>query len=180
MSTSERVTPDLDTLIGLFYAEREPLGEFHEVSASQMPAVFRSLLAHEHHMTVTVEAHHGSPVDVQVLNRMVDDEHYAREILLTRQNDGRVVQYGIMRIRLDLLPSQARKEVVLEGTPLGRVLIKHNILRSVHLFSLYKIVAGHVLRQHLTDGQPGHVYGRTALINCNGEPAVELIEIVCE
>lgn len=180
MSTSERVTPDLDTLIGLFYEGRPQVGDFREVSPESMPATFRKLLAHEHHMTVTVEAHHGSAVDVGVLNRLIDENHYAREILLTRQSDGRVVQYGVMRIRLDLLPAQARAEVVSEGTPLGRVLINHDILRSVHLFSLFKVAPGEVLKKWLTAGKNTPVYGRTALIYCNGEPAVELLEIVNE
>ncbi len=178
MSTSERVTPDLDTLVGLFYPDRLPLGAFREVTADDMPTPYRELLAHEHHMTVTVEAHHGSPVDVRVLNRRVDEDRYAREILLTRQSDGRVVQYGIMRIRLDLLPTDARAEVVSESTPLGRVLIAHDVLRSVHLFSLFRITPGQVLRRWLTNGGDAAVYGRTALINCNGEPAIELLEIV--
>lgn len=178
VSTWERITPDLDTLISLFYEDRQQVGAFREVEAAQMAEPFRKLLAHEHHMTVTVESHHGSPVDVKVLRRDASDSHYAREILLTRQSDGRVVQYGIMRIRLDLLPLAARQEVVSEGTPLGRVLIQHNILRSVHLFSLFEITPGAVLQQWLTAGSVDTVYGRTALIYCNGEPAVELLEIV--
>ena len=178
MSTWERITPDLDTLIELFYDNRQHVGAFREVEAAKMPAPFDKLLAHEHHMTVTVESHHNSPVDVKVLRREVSDTQYAREILLTRQSDGRVVQYGIMRIRLDLLPAAARQEVVSEGTPLGRILIQHNILRSVHLFSLFKITPGEVLQTWLNSGSDEPVYGRTALIYCNGEPAVELLEIV--
>ena len=178
VSTSERITPDLDTLIELFHEHRGRVGAFREVTPTSMPSPYRQLLAHEHHMTVTVEAHHGSPVDVKVLNRHATESHYAREILLTRQSDDRVVQYGIMRIRLDLLSPAARKEVVSEATPLGRVLIQHDILRSVHLFSLFRISPSDVLHQWLTEGKPEAVYGRTALIYCNGEPAVELLEIV--
>ncbi len=180
MSTSERITPDLDTLIELFYDNRRHVGAFHEVTAAKMPDVYRKLLAHEHHMTVTVEKHHNCPVDVKVLQRHATDTHYAREILLTRQCDDRVVQYGIMRICLGLLPPAARQEVVSEKTPLGRILIQHNVLRSVHLFSLFKITPGEVLQSWLTDGHAQTVYGRTALIYCNSEPAVELLEIVTD
>jgi hypothetical protein len=48
----------------------------------------------------------------------------------------------------------------------------------VQLVSLWKIEPGAEILQ-LFNKQPGDiVYGRTALIYCNGEPAVELLEIV--
>ena len=62
-----RQTPELDALAGLFYENIEALGQFSEVDSSEMPDVFRKLLDHDAHMTVTVEAHHASSVDVQVL-----------------------------------------------------------------------------------------------------------------
>jgi chorismate-pyruvate lyase len=145
-----------------------------------MPAVYRSLLAHEHHMTVTVEAHHGCPVDVRVLARHVTPTRYAREIVLTRQSDGRAVQYGIMRINLACLDAEVRDEIRSEKTPLGRILIQHDVLRRIRLFSLWKIKPAPQLRHalELDVEPPGEVYGRTALIDCNDEPAIELLEIV--
>ena len=47
-------------------------------------------------MTVTVEAHHGSLVDVKVLERKRDGDSYARKILLAKQTDGRIVQFGLV------------------------------------------------------------------------------------
>jgi phenylpyruvate tautomerase PptA (4-oxalocrotonate tautomerase family) len=62
--------------------------------------------------------------------------------------------------------------------PLGRVLIQHNVLREVQLTSLWRINPAEELR-NLLDLPAGQIiYGRTALIYCNGEPAVELLEIV--
>jgi chorismate-pyruvate lyase len=174
------VTPDLDTIIGLFYASRAALGQFARVEPHEMPEVYRSLLAHEHHMTVTVEAHHGGPVDVRVLDRRITPTRYAREIVLARQRDGRVVQYGIMRIDLKCLEPEVRDEVRSEKTPLGRILIQHDVLRRVQLFSLWKITPSTRLQEmlELEAEPPRDVYGRTALIDCNGEPAIELLEIV--
>src|SRR5689334_16748056 len=94
---------ELSTLIDLFYAEPTDLGRLTEVSAGQMPPPYRQLLDHQHHMTVTVEAHHRSPVDVRVLERKNDRDFYSRKILLARQLDGRVVQFGIMRVNFEYL-----------------------------------------------------------------------------
>ena len=178
--TSIHVSPDLDTIIGLFYAGSASLGQFARVEPREMPDVYRSLLAHEQHMTVTVEAHHGCPVDVRVLERRITPTHYAREIVLTRQSDGRVVQYGIMRINLKCLEPEVRDEVRSEKTPLGRILIAHDVLRRIRLLSLWKITPSPRLREalELPAEAPRDVYGRTALIDCNDEPAVELLEIV--
>jgi chorismate-pyruvate lyase len=172
------VSPDLDTIIGLFYAGRASLGQFAQVGPHEMPEVYRSLLAHEHHMTVTVEAHYGCPVDVRVLDRRVTPTHYAREIVLTRQRDGAVVQYGIMRINLKHLAPEAQDEVRRERAPLGRILIQHDVLRRIQLFSLWQIAPSPRLRDVLELETEHDVYGRTALIECNGEPAIELLEIV--
>ncbi len=74
--------PELETLSRLFHAKLAELGEFAAVSAGELPALYRKLLAHDEHMTETVEAYHGCPVDVRVLARRADEGLYSREILL--------------------------------------------------------------------------------------------------
>lgn len=172
------MTPDLDTLTGLFYRSRERLGEFTEVTPEQMPDIPRKLLAHNAHMTVTVEEFHHSPVNVRVLEKLVTPQHYARKILLERQSDGRVVQFGIMRVNFDYLSPEVRREIQAEVTPLGRILIEHNVLRRVQLCSLWRIEMGEELKELFGANGLSVAYGRTALIDCNEEPAVELVEIV--
>jgi chorismate-pyruvate lyase len=172
------VTPKLDTLIGLFHQCRDDLGEFREVGPGEMPPLARELLAHENHMTVTVEAHYGCPVNVRVLQRKSTKSHYAREIVLTRRDDDQVVQYGIMRVNLSYLDPTVRAEIEREETPLGRILIEHDVLRQIHLFSLWKIDPSPLLLRTLELNSPQTIYGRTAMIYCDHEPAVELLEIV--
>ena len=58
------------------------------------------------------------------------------------------------------------------------MLIQHNVLREVQLVALWKVEPGAELRQLFNKQEGDIVYGRTALIYCNGEPAVELLEIV--
>lgn len=169
---------ELDSLIGLFYDSTDALGQFRSVEAAEVTSPSRELLAHEHHMTVTVEQHHGGPVDVQVLEYRHDDHHYSRKILLTRQSDGRVVQFGIVRLDTSVLADEVRREIEARETPLGRVLINHDVLRRVKLLGLHCIQAGAELAKHLNVEPAQTVYGRTALIYCDGKPAIELLEIV--
>jgi chorismate-pyruvate lyase len=173
-----RLTPDLKVLVALFYRAPEELGRFEEAYLSKLPETYRELLAHTHHMTVTLEQFHQSPVEVEVLQKRVTETHYARKILLRRQSDGQVVQYGIMRVNLGVLPAEVRAKIEAEQTPLGRILIEHDVLRRIHLMSLWRIEPGEELcRLFQLDG-PRETYGRAAVIDCNDEPGVELLEIV--
>ncbi len=177
MSISPPLLPDLSTLVALFYENPAELGTFEQVSAAEIPTPYRELLAHHAHMTVTMEEFHGSPVDVRVLATRHDGSRYSRKILLSRQSDGRVVQFGIPRLNLNFLSDEVRAEIESQRTPLGRVLIKHNVLREVELVALWRVRMGGDLARLFSRPAGEVVYGRTALIHLNGEPAVELLEI---
>ena len=178
LTPSRQATPELKALVHLFYPSLGNLGKFTEVAESELPEVPRKLLWHDAHMTVAVESHHGGPVDVRVLNTHVTPSHYSRRILLTRQSDGQVVQFGIVRLNSTFLGEEVRREIESEATPLGRILIEHDVLRDVRLLSLWRIAPGNDLVKLFGLDTPETCYGRTALIYCNGLPAVELLEIV--
>ncbi len=135
-------TPYLQSLAALFYRDLAELGRFESAEPEQMPAVYRTLLDHQNHMTVTVERHHGSPVDVRVLATQITGDDYARKILLTRKTDGQVVQFGIMRLNFRYVDDEVRREVESQKTPLGRILIEHDVLRVIHLRRLWKVQVG--------------------------------------
>lgn len=177
-TSADQPMPHLPHLVGLFYERPEELGIFEPVSAASIPQPYRRLLAHNKHMTETVEQFHGSRVDVQVLQTRRDEGFYSRKILLKRQSDGQVVQFGIPRLNTAYLDEEVRREIESETKPLGRVLIEHNVLREVQLVALWKIQPGPNLCQMFGLAVPQTVYGRTALIYCNGEPAIELLEII--
>lgn len=182
-----REIPDLPTLARLFYPviAAEPsseLGRFTRTTAEELPAGFRELLAHDGHMTVTMERFHRSTVDVEVLDRTTDPDgrHYSRKILLRTQapnGHGRVVQFGIVRLNLDHLAPDVRREVLDEGTPLGCVLINHGVLMKVRLIALWRIEPGPDLCRALELDRPTTIYGRTAMIDFENDPAIELLEI---
>jgi len=179
-----RLPPDADLfarsasrLAHLFYTGLDELGCFESVLVDQLPDDYRTLLAHHDHMTVALEAFHNSLVDVRALAEWHDDASYARCSLLSRQLDGTVVQFGIMRIWLADLPAKAQDEIRSKQWPLGRVLIRHNVLREVELITLWRIVPGPVLKEHLQLEGDEPIYGRTAQILVGGRPTVQLLEI---
>lgn len=170
--------PDLQSLVALFYEQTEQFGVFKAVSAQKTPPPYRDLLHHNHHMTVTVESFHKSKVDVEVLDYRYDGDLYSRRILLKRQDNASVVQHGIVRLNLSVLAERTRKEIESRTIPLGRVLIEHGVLRQVELHNLYEVRCGADLADSFAVDEGTITFGRTALIYCNHEPAVELLEIV--
>lgn len=169
--------PDLATLFQLF-PPPSYLRDFDVISAAEIPQPFRDLLVHEHHMTVTVEKHHGSLVDVQVLERKHDGDCYARKILLAKQSDGKIVQFGLVLIWLNYCSDEVRAKILEEKTPLGRILIEHNVLRRIEPTDYLRVTPGPDMMRWFGLSHPEPAYGRLALIHCDGKPAIELVEIV--
>ncbi|MGD9856332.1 MAG: hypothetical protein AB7U20_15410 [Planctomycetaceae bacterium] len=168
---------ELSRLTSLF-PEKEPLIAGAEyVARSLVPEPYRRMLVHDHHMTINMEEYHGCTVDVHVLDRKQDGETYCRKILLTKHGTDDVVQFGLVRFDFQYVTPAVRDEIVAESTPLGRVLINHNVLRNIDLGAILKIKAGPALAGYLQMDVGGITYGRLATIFCNHRPAVDLLEI---
>ncbi len=183
-SDSVQPTVDLDHLLSLFYSAID-LGDLAHFAAAHppLPAPFDSLLNHQAHMTVTVESHFNSTVDVEILRLQKSEKFYAREILLRSRSSRAVVQYGIVKLRVDLLAPAVWREIEGGAKPLGRVLIDHQVMRQVELVELWNVKMGRALAKIFTpldfsSSIPESTYGRTARILCDSEPAIELLEIV--
>jgi chorismate-pyruvate lyase len=176
-AAADLFTRSASRLATLFYDSLDVLGSFEPVLVDRLPDDFRTLLAHHDHMTVALEAYHNSLMNVRALAEWRDEASYARSSLLSRQADGAVVQFGIMRIWLADLPKAAQDEITSKRAPLGRVLIRHNVLREVELITLWRIEPGAELKRllDLPDSQP--IFGRTAQILVDERPTVQLLEI---
>lgn len=178
MSASHRIPPP--NLMSLFaeFPPAEDLPDFALLPAARVPEPFRTLLVHEHHMTVTVEAHHGDLVDVRVLATRRHEPYYSRKIILTTQKEGKVVLFGIVRINLDFCTPVVREKILEEKTPLGRILIEHKVLRRIEPTAYFRVNPGpeQLGWFELAGSRP--MYGRLGIIWCDEQPAIELLEIV--
>ena len=178
MSDPTRTTgPDLPTLFALF-PPADDLPEFELVLPDEVPPPYSQLLVHEHHMTVTVEEHHGDLVNVRILARRHTKDTYARKILLALRGSGKVVQFGIMAIDLKQCSPAVREEIVAGQTPLGRILIRHNVLRRIEPTAFLRLIPNRSMMEWFGLDRPTPTYGRLAIIHCNERRAVELLEVV--
>jgi hypothetical protein len=168
---------ELNTLTGLFPDAERLIAKAEHIPSSLTPEPYKSMLVHEHHMTVTMENFHHAPVEVKVLDRLITAKRYCRKILLVKEGTDEVVQFGIVRFNFEFVTSAVEEEIRSESIPLGRVLINHNVLRHIDLGAILRITTGPALAQ-MFDCQPETItYGRMATIFCNHQPAVDLLEI---
>jgi chorismate-pyruvate lyase len=167
-------------LVALFHEESEDFARLRCVQAGGVAEPYVGLLAHNCHMTVAMERFHGGPVSLQVVaERNVDQgpdgERYAREILLSNEK-GEIVQYGIVCLDLSPLPAASRQAILGKDQPLGRILIASGLHREVQAVELLEVIPGSAFGGLMQAS--GATFGRVAEIRLDGQPAVELLEVV--
>jgi chorismate-pyruvate lyase len=151
---------------------------FGIVPAELVPPPYYDLLVHDQHMTVTLEKFHGRRVHLTVLARRHHDADYARMILLALEGTGEIVEFGMFRMDLNCVNDAVQAAIVAGRTPLGRVLIEHNVLRRIDPIAFLKFEPTQQLRAWFNVAGDEPIYGRVAMISCNGQEAVELLEVV--
>jgi chorismate-pyruvate lyase len=149
-----------------------------EVPAGDVPQPYYKLLVHTHHMTVTVEEFYRSPVDVKVMACRRNGNEYSRKIVLTAHATGKVVQFGLVRSDLGVCPEAVRREIVEGKTPLGRVLIQHNMLRRIEPVTFLRVALGAEMADWFGVEAGAITYGRLGVIYTGDRPAVEVLEIL--
>ena len=121
---------ELKKLTDLFPSDEPLITKAEHVASALVPEPYKSLLVHDSHMTVTMENFHQSSVDVKILDRAHDGDVYTRKIVLMKSGTDQVVQFGIVRFDFQYVTDAVRDEILAGDTPLGRVLINHNVLRA--------------------------------------------------
>ena len=147
------------------------------VEADDIPQPARELLVHHKHMTATLKAQHRQDVLLHVLADSLKGDLYTREILLMLPGRGEVVEFGIARLDLRFTDEEVRAAILGRVIPLGAILIGHRVLTKVTPRWYLRFPADCPLMRHF-EQPPVEAYGRLATIHCNGDAAVELLEVV--
>ena len=201
-SSNDKAAKCVQALIESFHPV-ETFGTIRAIDSENIPAPFCSLLNHDSHMTVAMEAFHGHSVSLEVVSVAQEEAgartSYTREILLrspvvndkafgltSRQDeiqrkDNCVVQYGIVRINTNLLPREVVARIEDGGTPLGRILIEADLHREVRCVCVFEVMPGPYFGE-LCFGSASkavsRTFGRFATISIAEQPVIELFEVV--
>jgi chorismate-pyruvate lyase len=167
-----------------------PLDEFYErsglelpaikrVSAEQMPEPYRSLLVHQNDMTSTLENFHRDRIHLQVVSRDRRNGHYYREVVLQTDAENKPVEFGAIKINLDLFAQNAQKQVLAERLPLGRILKESGMEFSSRPQGFLRIASDSLMHKLLKLTESQLLYGRrNTLFDCNKRPLAEIVEIL--
>lgn len=160
------------------FAPERFIAECDVISPDAIPTPADALLVHHNHMTVALEGYYGKPVQVNVLDERNTGDIYTRKINLTLVGTPQIVEWGIARLHLRHLSPEVRAEVLAKQTPLGAILIQHNVHRRIKPRYFVRFPANSKVIALFDGPNPGPVYGRLGTIFCNDEPAIELLEVV--
>ena len=177
--TTETAGPWLTSVLGQFPDDRIAAGQIEVLEGGALAGAYRELLDHTHHMTVTLEERYGAPVHLEVLKVQHSGNNYSRKLILRAGEHGPVVLAGIMRFRLECVDQEVSEEILAAEIPLGRILIEHQVLRKIETVAFLRFPLGNSFGKLLdAAGKESFTYGRLAIIFCDGEPAVELLELI--
>jgi len=149
------------------------------IEASAVPEPYRSLLVHRTDMTSTLEKYHGEKLRVEVLGRHTSGQEYFREVVLWLDQSGRRVEFGAIKIMLDLFPFEVRQEILRERQPLGRILTESGVEFSSQPRAYLRLASDDFINRTLDLKGPQLLYGRrNALVDPWNQPLAEIVEIL--
>jgi chorismate-pyruvate lyase len=148
------------------------------VDSSSIPDPYGRLLAHCDHMTETLRAYHGGDLSLHVCSERHDEPYYQRVITLSKVDQPKIVEFGIVRLDLSLLPKDVRVDVLRHKAPLGDILMQHVETRRVEPRWMLCFPNSCPLFRAYEPRMSGEAFGRLATIHCDGQAAIELLEVV--
>lgn len=163
-----------------FYENRgESLPVIGRLEPDEMPEPYRALLVHKNDMTPTLRDFYKDTIHIRVLERHVFDNEYFREVVLLLNGTERVIEFGAIKIVLDLFPDAARDEILQEKRPLGHILQKHNIPHSSRPQSFLAVASDDFINGALKLDGTHSLYGRrNTLVDPWDRPLAEIVEIL--
>ncbi|MEX0942661.1 MAG: hypothetical protein WD002_08965 [Pseudomonadales bacterium] len=168
----------LEELITCFFDTVEELGQFLPIGAGNMTAPFRRLLDHEQHMTAVLTRNNQSRLVVDVLAERQTRSHYQREVLLRREADQVVVEYGMLQVDRNRLPAIVNDAIACADRPFGQLVQDLTLTSSVTVEQFWRIEVGAQIAVRTELGIGEVTFGRLVSIEIAGSSAVQALEIL--
>jgi chorismate-pyruvate lyase len=185
LAMPELLTPSPPAFAGArlleeFYRrEGLPRPDLRAIKGGAMPEPYRSLLVHSNDMTPTLERFYGQRLWLRVRHRFQEGDCYFREVALVDAQHARPVEYGVIRIDLSRFDRPARRKILEEHFPLGRVLQEDAIAHTSWPRAFLQVPADDRLCGILECNRPMLLYGRrNLLLDGSRKLLADVIEIL--
>lgn len=163
-----------------FYARAGlPLPHIELIAGDQIPEPYHRLLVHQDDMTPTLEAHYGSDIHLEILNREEREPYYFREVILRLDRDEAPVEFGANKITLNLFEPAVRRLILEERLPLGHILAMCRIPHSGCPKAYLRVQSDAVMNRAFGLAESHQLYGRRNTIwDAQQRPISEIVEIL--
>ena len=149
------------------------------IDAVTVPAPYCDLLIHAQDMTSTLEAYWNTTFRLQVLDKHVEDSQLTRQVVLLSNADDRPVEFGAIRINLDLFEAPPRAEILECRRPLGAILTRHGVAFECRPNAFFSFVGDEIARRAFDLHEAHTLYGRHNLLQDDeGAVLAEVVEIL--
>jgi len=153
--------------------------QLERLRRSEVPPPYGKLLVHSSDMTPTIETFYQQPIHLRVVKRWLEQQVYFREVTLNLDADNRPVEYGVIRIYLDLFTEAARRLIVQGERPLGAILRSEAIAHMGWPNAFFRIHSESRLESLLCLKGAAELYGRhNLLLNATRQVLAEVIEVL--
>jgi chorismate-pyruvate lyase len=175
--------PDMTAIIhplDAFYAEAgHHLPPFAQIEAEAVPEPYKALLVHLNDMTPTLEKFHGRKIHLRVLGRRRKADQYFREVVLLLDGSQRPVEFGAIKINLDLFSPPVREQILAEQRPLGHILEAHKVQHTSQPGAFLRLASDQLINEALSLSGAQLLYGRhNILLDPQERPLAEIVEIL--
>lgn len=194
-NTATPATPEMDSAAASSQSPAvtsltHPLDEFYarsgfslppweRIEGDMVPEPYKTLLVHQSDMTPTLERFHGCGVHLRVVGRKRRGSEYFREVVLQLQGSGEPVEFGAIKINLDLFAADARKQILQEQWPLGHILRDCAISHTSRPVAFLRFASDPLINRMMGLTGAQLLYGRrNTLFDTSGRPLAEIVEIL--
>jgi chorismate-pyruvate lyase len=148
------------------------------IDGETIPEPYRSLLVNHGDMTPTLEKFHNAKLHLKVLGRSQVGHAYRRQVLLLDPKE-RPVEFGAIRIHLDVLLPEVQRQVLAGHRPLGGILIDNKVRHCSNPSVYFALTGDDLINNALGVTHPCTLYGRCNRLTAdNGQVIAEVVEVL--
>jgi chorismate-pyruvate lyase len=163
-----------------FYARMKlPLPPLDEVHGEAVPQPHRRLLVHNNDMTPTLEQFHGRDIHLRLLGRRRKGAEYFREVVLLLDGTDEPVEFGAIKIYLNLFKPDARRQILEGRRPLGHIMQECGVKHTSRPRAFLRLASDRFVNEALRLTGANVLYGRrNTLFDPQNRPLAEIVEIL--
>ena len=170
---------DVYPLCEFYAAQGLPLPVIGRIETREVPPPYHSLLVHNLDMTSTLEKFHRHKIHIRVIARHTFENEYFRESILELDRLKKPVEFGAIKINLDLFPSEAREEILRERRPLGGIMAHFRMTIRSRPSAYFRVASDDYMNRALNLRGISFLYGRrNSLLDNWDRPLAEIVEIL--